>query len=529
MAVALLNSCVAFFMPASQTVTFRTNQEDAEIYVDNKMIGKGEGFEVKIRKEGVKQVVVRVPEQKDVYHVLVPESRPIAFYPLILLDIPFIIPLAIDPALDKSYNYAKVLNYEQDGERIIRNNSMKYIMLDVVKIAIKDKNKDIQVYNLPHSAKLDVKMAEMERKRRDAIKHNEQTASRKKKEVKLLTDNNRIMYEDSKYSDALRNTLRHTGFIDTVSRVFYDYSNSLILDGVISKIDRYFINFNTKYYYQKAKLTILWKIYNHYGELLDSILLLEKSGSFLQDDYFSNNTPHADKMMSDAVENSFQELFMTYKFQQYLAIDTAGSFDVTPLKLPAITNGIKEISDVLEASVIVKRKDGGHGSGFAITNDGYILTNYHVIAGETLDKQDDISIILPNGVEIPVSVVRFNRASDVALLKVDHQFSNAFLLPDVKEYKNHIEVYAAGAPKSIELGNSVSLGLISNERKLGTNPLLQVSISINSGNSGGALFSKSGSLYGVVNAKLAGYATEGVGFAIPAYLVPGYLNISYGN
>ena len=89
-----------------------------------------------------------------------------------------------------------------------------------------------------------------------------------------------------------------------------------------------------------------------------------------------------------------------------------------------------------------------------------------------------------------------------------------------------MEVYSIGTPKSVELGQSVSLGIISNERKSNNNNLLQVSINVNPGNSGGPLFEKSGALQGIVTSKLVGFATEGVGFAIPSYLIPAYLNLS---
>jgi serine protease Do len=71
------------------------------------------------------------------------------------------------------------------------------------------------------------------------------------------------------------------------------------------------------------------------------------------------------------------------------------------------------------------------------------------------------------------------------------------------------------------------LGLISNERVVNNNNLLQVNININGGNSGGPLFEKNGTLQGVIQSKLIGKDTEGVGFAIPSYLVPSYLNINY--
>ena len=183
------------------------------------------------------------------------------------------------------------------------------------------------------------------------------------------------------------------------------------------------------------------------------------------------------------------------------------------------------MSDAAASSVIVKRKDGGHGSGFAITNDGYILTNFHVLAGKYYDKLQEVTVVLNNGEEVPVKIVRYNRSRDIALLKVDKTFENPFKLTSKKSFKDLQEVYTIGAPKSIELGQSVSSGLISNERKSVDATLLQLSMSVNPGNSGGPLFDKSGTLHGVVSSKLVGYATEGIGFAIPSYLIPAYLNI----
>ncbi len=88
-------------------------------------------------------------------------------------------------------------------------------------------------------------------------------------------------------------------------------------------------------------------------------------------------------------------------------------------------------------------------------------------------------------------------------------------------------VYTIGTPKSIELGQSVTSGIISSERKTETMHLLQIGMSINAGNSGGPLFDEKGNLHGVMVGKLVGKNTEGVSFAIPSYLIPEYLNIKF--
>jgi serine protease Do len=150
-----------------------------------------------------------------------------------------------------------------------------------------------------------------------------------------------------------------------------------------------------------------------------------------------------------------------------------------------------------------------------------------VIAGKNQDKPSSVKVILSNGILLDAEVIRYNGARDIALLKVAYNFEKAFLLSDIKSFKNLSEVYTIGAPKSIELGQSVSLGLISNERTTNNNNLLQLNININGGNSGGPLFDKNGTLHGVIQSKLVGKDTEGVGFAIPSYLLFSYLNIQY--
>jgi S1-C subfamily serine protease len=232
-------------------------------------------------------------------------------------------------------------------------------------------------------------------------------------------------------------------------------------------------------------------------------------------------------MINDALARSYYELKQTAQFQEKLKVQTNFNVQEPVLSINKPTNLVKELSDASLGSVIIKRPDGGHGSGFAITQDGYILTNYHVISGKTQDQPSKVKVILSNGIQLDAEIVRYNRARDVALLKVAYNFEKVFLLSDVKSFKNLSEVYTIGAPKSVELGQSVSLGLISNERVTNNNNLLQLNININGGNSGGPLFDKSGTLHGVIQSKLVGKDTEGVGFAIPSYLVATYLNIQY--
>ena len=232
------------------------------------------------------------------------------------------------------------------------------------------------------------------------------------------------------------------------------------------------------------------------------------------------------KMFNDAIEISYLNLYKDPTFAKYINQEKDFTISDPLLSLAAPKNAVVDKTDASLASVIVKT-GRGHGSGFAITQNGFIITNYHVIAGKIGDKQSSIKIITANGDELEGKVVRYNKYRDLALIKVDKEFEKAFKLTNVKSFKNLDLVYTIGTPKSVELGQSVSSGVISNERKNNNNNLLQLGMSVNTGNSGGPVFDNNGILHGVIEAKLIGNNTEGVAFAIPAYLIQEYLNLKY--
>lgn len=518
-AMISMSSCVALFMPAKQKVTINTGNEDATVYVNNIEYGKGSSIVRKIRKEGVQQVVVQAPDHKDEYYVLLPVSRPIAYYPMLIADIPFLYALYIDPYLDKGFNYNHVNYFPSRDEFLYRQENQKYISLDAIKLDIKDTRRDDNFYEVRYSNNLTRTFKEAEIAREAALQKREARDQKRNRGNRLETEDNKLYAIDTQFSANIQSSLKDMGYVDTVNKVFRDFNNTLILEGAILKSNVFRINSKQMYNFGKARLDVLWRVKNSFGELIDSLMIVEYSGDF------APNSGFAERMYTDAVNVSFYRLLSTNRFVDLLKMDDDFSIKDSLLVIPAVTKGVAEVGDALEASVIIKQKDGNHGSGFVISNDGYILTNFHVIAGKTLDKQAEISVILSSGEEIPVEILRFNRMRDVALLKVDHKFENAFSMPSEKGFKSHQEVYAAGAPRSIELGQSVSLGLISNERVFNKNTLLQLSMSVNPGNSGGPLFERSGQLHGIVTSKLVGYATEGIGFAIPAYLVADYLNL----
>ena len=160
------------------------------------------------------------------------------------------------------------------------------------------------------------------------------------------------------------------------------------------------------------------------------------------------------------------------------------------------------------------------GSGFVLTEDGYIVTNNHVVADA---NEDSIVVQLYSGEEYPAAIVGTDSMNDVALLKIEAEGLQTITIGDSDQIEVGETVEAIGNPLGT-LSGTVTDGIVSAlERQVtidGNNmTLLQTSAAVNPGNSGGGLFNASGELIGIVNAKStsdsSGNAVDNIGFAIP--------------
>lgn len=156
----------------------------------------------------------------------------------------------------------------------------------------------------------------------------------------------------------------------------------------------------------------------------------------------------------------------------------------------------------------------GLGSGFILSEDGYILTNNHVI-----DGADDVRVMLTNGTSYEAEVIGTDPQSDVALLKVEAENLHAVTIGSSEDLKVGEWVLAIGSPFNFEY--SVTAGIVSAKgRALGGSdryvPFIQTDVAINPGNSGGPLFNLDGEVVGInsqIYTRSGGFM--GVSFAIP--------------
>jgi Do/DeqQ family serine protease len=160
------------------------------------------------------------------------------------------------------------------------------------------------------------------------------------------------------------------------------------------------------------------------------------------------------------------------------------------------------------------------GSGVLISEDGYVVTNSHVIGS----AKADVTVIFADKHEAPARIIGIDKATDLALVKVDKPGQPPLKWGDSSQVKVAEWVLAIGSP--YQLSHSVSLGIISalGRKNLGFSEyedFIQTDAAINRGNSGGALVSARGELIGIntgIFSSSGGGGSEGIGFAIPSNL-----------
>jgi len=215
------------------------------------------------------------------------------------------------------------------------------------------------------------------------------------------------------------------------------------------------------------------------------------------------------------------------------AEETAGDKEGQPAMRPATGSGeklyrgagaeqgertVRELVRELGEAVVQVRTPGGLGSGFFINEEGYLITNFHVIEGETefsVEVYHRKEGQLDRAIYKKVRILAMNKFQDLALLKIEDEGAPKFktvALGDLDILEVGERVFAIGSPLGLE--RTVTEGIVSTKtRQVEGGLYLQTTAQINPGNSGGPLFNLRGEVMGVINMKLL--AVEGIGFAIP--------------
>ena len=191
----------------------------------------------------------------------------------------------------------------------------------------------------------------------------------------------------------------------------------------------------------------------------------------------------------------------------------------------SIADLVDSVKDSVVTISVTTEKGSGFGSGFVYTEDGYIITNYHVI-----DNAKSIYVICADGRELPAEFIDGDELSDVAVIKVKNLGLPKLAVGNSDNLRVGEYVIAIGTPVDTEYAGSVTLGIISGLKRTvrvyessglleKSMEMIQTDTSLNPGNSGGPLFNMAGEVIGINTMKHAGSSTgeisyESLGFAI---------------
>lgn len=253
--------------------------------------------------------------------------------------------------------------------------------------------------------------------------------------------------------------------------------------------------------------------------ILAAVVAAGSSGltSFVVSQYWQNQMNLLDRSHREQMEALQQELNQT--LENYRP-------DLTAAPQEGLTPGqvYQQNAAAVAAVMNYQRIEGvlqpaGTGTGFFITTDGFLVTNYHVIA-----DAETLSVITGDDQEYPAQVVGFDSSNDVAVLKVNGQNLPCVKLGSSDALQVGDQVVAVGNALG-QFTSTMTVGYISAKDRVVTTDgqainMIQTDAAINSGNSGGPLFDMNGEVVGITTAKYSGYtesgaSIEGIGFAIP--------------
>ncbi len=208
------------------------------------------------------------------------------------------------------------------------------------------------------------------------------------------------------------------------------------------------------------------------------------------------------------------------------AAEPNAGFYAESTRPPPVRN-VRDLVEQLGEAVVQVRTPSGLGSGFIINEDGFLMTNFHVIEGET---QISVEVYHQKAGELQrksykqIRIIAMNKFADLALLRIEDKDAPKFKylpLGSADALSVGDGVFAIGSPLGLE--RTVTEGILSTKtRPMAGELYLQTTAQINPGNSGGPLLNLRGEVVGITNMKIT--FGEGLGFAIPVESVKYFLD-----
>ncbi len=294
--------------------------------------------------------------------------------------------------------------------------------------------------------------------------------------------------------------------------------NTIQINPTINTLKANYLKLKGKYV-SKVEANITWKFYKRSGKVIKEVTTSHSVSSDILD---------VKKLLAQVVNEAFlnimnddenYDLFIKESKSEDGEISLFNELVLKKQPTPSFSKNKDLVAYLMKGVVTVKQNDG-HGSGFFISNDGYLITNYHVV-----EKNKKVSVQLNESITLNADVIRTDERYDLALLKVDGSNFRGLEFINSDSAQTGEDVFAIGTPGDVSLGQSVTKGIISGKRKIANKIFLQTDVSINGGNSGGPLLNEDGKIIGMVTMKLVGQGIEGLGFCVPSNVILEMLNI----
>lgn len=514
----LCNSCIAILSRKSQPVTVLPDLPGAKVYLADSLLSGSQANLLK--RKTAAEFVVRKEGFIDRHHSIVTTKRNTLGVLTYLVTIPtiFLIRFAEADNMNlKAFRFRKTIRIPSNLPLPpARKEGEKYLLVNRTALKIE---KDAVIETVYVSEK--------------KFRRNRPYSKRKNEESKIEID-------ETPMEISLKDFLHQLKYRDTTESIFPSFTNSLHLDVLVKDLSfqtvlpnsatksihslpnpkirsTCHVRFTILDFYEQTLLTREYPVESDFFVCDINKLTFRKNSDTMENGYF--------RSLRQVTNLGLVKLLEDTAFRKYLKKDKP-SVDAKEQVLEIVRpeQTISRIKDLIKSAVTIKTGNG-HGSGFILSESGYVVTNYHVVASA---KDSLLKVIFHDGIEIPASIVRVAKEVDLALLKVD----KAGLVPmNVQDADQEAElgnsIFTIGTPESMELGQSVTKGIISGFRKNKGVTFLQTDMSINAGNSGGAMMTEDGLVRGVVTSRLVGFGVEGIGFGIPSYLIFKELKIKY--
>ena len=259
------------------------------------------------------------------------------------------------------------------------------------------------------------------------------------------------------------------------------------------------------------RIKVIWQIYNpSRKEIIGEI---ETSGSSI----IKESTPETEyELLNNSFAMAVNNLLASNEF-----IDMTNRIDqLVETKIDnnkyVLKNNIKRFSSLKETlissqkSTVTIRTASGMGSGFAVGDGGYVLTNAHVVGDAQL-----VTLITSSGIQVPGKVLVTNKGRDISLVKVDTiRLPSLHISKDIPKLGD--KLYAIGSPLDEKLAGTVTSGIYSSKRIFDGYEWLQSDVAVSPGNSGGPLINEKGSVVGITTAGMTPNGSQvGLNLFIP--------------